>query len=143
VDLSLGEARAGLAEELLFAELERDPADEDALCRLMILLVDQGRRQEALQLYQYTAEVLREERSEPAMYTKELAARVRRGLTLRERAAGYAVGGARPTRSVDRVTRPALAVIGTASPNGRVTKKRSVKAYMRYAAQSEEERRNA
>jgi DNA-binding SARP family transcriptional activator len=143
VDLYLGEARAGLAEELLFAELERDQADEDALCRLMVLLVDQGRRQEALRLYQYTAEVLREERSEPAMFTKELAARIRQGLTLRERTAGYTVGGAQPTRSADRATRPALAVIGTASPNSRVTKKRPVKAYLMYSEQLEGERRDA
>src|SRR5260370_9077745 len=56
VDLYLGGECAGRAEELLFAALEEDPTDEDALCRLMALLVGQGRRQEALQLYRYAVE---------------------------------------------------------------------------------------
>lgn len=83
------EGRGELAEELLFTALEQDPTDEDALCRLMVLLVEQGRRQEALQLYQYSLDVLREEGSEPASYTRELAQRTRRGHVLRERGEGY------------------------------------------------------
>ena len=89
VDLYLQDGRVGLAEELLFAALEEDPADEDALCRLMLLLVEQERRQEALHLYQYTEDVLQEEQAEPAVYTRELARRIRQGLVLRERGEHY------------------------------------------------------
>lgn len=94
VDLYLNDEQMGLAEELLFAALEEDPADEDALCRLMILLVEQERRQEALQLYQYTEDVLQEEQAEPAVYTRELARRIRQGLVLREQRELYAAVGA-------------------------------------------------
>lgn len=73
-----------LAEELLFTALEEDPSDEDALCRLMTLLVEQGRRQEALLLYQQSLDVMREEQNEPTTYTRELAHRIRQGLVLRE-----------------------------------------------------------
>lgn len=89
-DLYLKNERVGLAEELLFAVLEEDPADEDALCRLMVLLVEQERRQEALHLYQYVEDVLQEEQAEPAVYTRELARRIRQGLVLRERGERYA-----------------------------------------------------
>jgi DNA-binding SARP family transcriptional activator len=89
VDLYLQEERVSLAEELLFAALEEDPTDEDALCRLMVLLVEQQRRQEALHLYQYTEDVLQEEQAEPAVYTRELARRIRQGLVLRERGERY------------------------------------------------------
>src|SRR5258708_15601595 len=89
VDLYLEDERVGLAEELLFAALEEDPTDEDALCRLMVLLVEQERRQEALQLYQYTEDVLQEEQAEPAVYTRELARRIRQGMVLRERGERY------------------------------------------------------
>src|SRR5437667_4812280 len=98
VDLYLEDERVGLAEELLFAALEEDPADEDALCRLMVMLVEQERRQEALQLYQYTEDVLQEEQAEPAVHTHELARRIRQGLVLRERRERYpAVGERTPT----------------------------------------------
>lgn len=86
--------RSGEAEELLFTALEEDPADEDVLCHLMILLVEQGRRQEALRLYQYSADALHEEQVEPTVYTHELARRIRMGLVLRERTqsgAGYTI----------------------------------------------------
>ncbi len=92
VDLYLEDEQVGLAEELLFAALEEDPTDEDALCRLMVLLVGQERRQEALQLYQYTKDVLQEEQAEPAVYTRELAQRIRQGLVLRERGERYTAG---------------------------------------------------
>ena len=94
VDFYLEDERVGLAEELLFAALEEDPADEDALCRLMVLLVEQERRQEALQLYQYTEDVLQEEQAEPAVYTRELARRIRQGLVLREQRGLYTAVGA-------------------------------------------------
>jgi DNA-binding SARP family transcriptional activator len=93
VDLYLEDERVGLAEELLFAALEEDPTDEDALCRLMILLVEQQRRQEALHLYQYTEDVIREEQIEPDVYTRELARRIRQGLVLRERGDRYTATG--------------------------------------------------
>jgi DNA-binding SARP family transcriptional activator len=93
-DFYLNDEQVGPAEELLFAALEEDPADEDALCRLMILLVEQERRQEALNLYQYTEDVLQEEQAEPAVYTRELARRIRQGLVLRELGEYYTAMGA-------------------------------------------------
>jgi len=102
VDLYLKDERAGLAEELLFAALEEDPAEEDALCRLMILLVEQERRQEALHLYQYTEDVLHEEQAEPAVYTRELARRIRQGLVLRERGDLYTAAGVQTLSLVGR-----------------------------------------
>jgi DNA-binding SARP family transcriptional activator len=122
VDLYLEEARVGQAEALLFAELERDPTDEDALCRLMVLLVDQGRRREALQLYHCAVVALREEQSEPAMYTKDLAVRIRRGLAVRERMAEYTAGGVRSARTTWVVSRPALTVVATALPDDQRTR---------------------
>ncbi|MDQ2906928.1 MAG: winged helix-turn-helix domain-containing protein [Chloroflexota bacterium] len=89
VDLYLKDEQVGLAEELLFARLEEDPTDEDVLCRLLILLVEQGRRQEALQLYQYSKEILQEEQGEPAIYTRELVSRIQQGRILREQGENY------------------------------------------------------
>jgi len=66
VDLYLSGERVNLAEELLFAALEDDPTDED---------------------------VLQEEQTEPAIYTRELARRIRQGLVLRERGERYTTGG--------------------------------------------------
>lgn len=128
VDVYLRGAHAGRAEELLFAELEQNPLDEDMLCRLMILLVEQGRRQEALQIYQYTADVLHEERSEPALYTRELATRVRQGLTLREGAASYTIAGSRSSRLAWRTTRPALTIVSAAMPGTQATTSKPIKA---------------
>ena len=139
VDLSLAGGRLGQAEELLFAALEEDPVDEDALCRLMILLAERGRRREALQLYQYAAEVLREERSEPAVYTRELAGRIRQGLTLRERAGGYTALVAQPSRLARMLAEWAPVVVAAAPSNGRASKRR----HLRYSAQSTEEPKNA
>jgi hypothetical protein len=59
------------------------------LCRLMTLLEEQGRWQEALLLYQQSLDVMREEQNEPATYTRELAHPIRQGLVLRERGNGY------------------------------------------------------
>jgi DNA-binding SARP family transcriptional activator len=102
VDLYRGSERVGLAEELLFAALEDDPTDEDALCRLIVLLVEQGRRQEALHLYQYTEDVLREEHAEPAVYSRELAQRIRHGLVLRERGERYTTSAMKTLFLVER-----------------------------------------
>jgi DNA-binding SARP family transcriptional activator len=84
VDLCLKERRTSQAEELLFACHEEKPTDEDVLCRLMALLAERGRRQEALEAYQYTTNMLREEELEPTPYTKELARRIRHGVGVRE-----------------------------------------------------------
>ncbi len=102
VDLYLKDERVSLAEELLFAALEEDPADEDALCRLMVLLVEQERRQEALHLYQYTEDMLQEEQAEPAVYTRELARRIRQGLVLRDRGERYTAVGVQTLSLVGR-----------------------------------------
>ncbi len=89
VDLYLRDRRVDLAEEMLFAFLEEHPTDEDALYRLMLLLAERERRQEALNLYQYVVDVLREEQIEPAPYTRELVRRIQHGLTLHERHTSY------------------------------------------------------
>jgi DNA-binding SARP family transcriptional activator len=102
VDLYLEDEQVGLAEELLYAALEEDPTDEDALCRLMVLLVEQERRREALHLYQYTEDVVREEQAEPAVYTRELARRIRQGLVLRERGDRYTAAGVQTLSLVGR-----------------------------------------
>src|SRR5437764_11828080 len=68
IDLYLQDERTGLAEEVLFTALEEDPTEEDALCRSMVVLDEQERRQEAIQLYQYTEHVLHEELTERAVY---------------------------------------------------------------------------
>ncbi len=93
VELYLIEKRVWQAEELLYTFLEEHPTDEDALCRLMILLTEQGRRHEALQLYRYTVDLLHEEQRGPALYTKELAIRVRSGTALKEQTTNYVATG--------------------------------------------------
>ena len=90
VDLHLEDGQVSLAEEWLFAALEENPTDEDVLCRLMTMLARQGRRREALQLYLYAEDVLREEQAEPAAYTRDVARRIRQGLALSEQGARYA-----------------------------------------------------
>src|SRR6266487_4628838 len=102
VDIYHQDERVGLAEELLFEALEEDPTDEDALCRLMVLLVEQERRQEALHLYQYTEDMLQEEQAEPAVYTCELARRIQQGLILRERGDRYTAAGVQTLALVGR-----------------------------------------
>ena len=63
---------------LLLTALEQEATDEDALCRLMLLLHQQGRRHEALRFYQRTIDALHEELAiQPSAYTQELAARIR------------------------------------------------------------------
>lgn len=66
------------AESLLQTHLATNPTDEDILCRLMLVLAQQERRQEALNLYRRTARVLQEEQAtKPAARTRELAERIR------------------------------------------------------------------
>lgn len=107
VDLYLERGQPERAEALLFAELERDPTDEDALCCLLVLLAQRGRRREALKLYQHTAAVLREEQSEPAPYTQSIVARIQAGPIVRERATRYIIGNTQPSRPVQTIGAPA------------------------------------
>ncbi len=95
VELHLKEQRISQAEELLFAFLAERPTDEDVLCHLMVLLGECGRRQEALEVYQYTVGELREVQREPALHTKELARRIHHGLAVREQREDYPVIGPR------------------------------------------------
>jgi tetratricopeptide (TPR) repeat protein len=65
------------AETLLQLFLLDEPTDEDALCRLMLLLEEQGRYQEAYHLYEHTARILDEEFHTTAMpRTRALAQRL-------------------------------------------------------------------
>jgi DNA-binding SARP family transcriptional activator len=89
VELHLKEQRISRAEELLFAFLAETPTDEDVLCHLMVLLGERGRRQEALEIYQYTSDMLHEVQREPALHTKELARRIHHGLAVREQQTDY------------------------------------------------------
>ncbi|GER87814.1 hypothetical protein KDW_19760 [Dictyobacter vulcani] len=77
------------AEELLFTFLQHHPEDEDALCHLMHLLVEQGRRQEALTIYNYSTQILQELEKEPAYYTRELAHQLQNNCKVREKSATY------------------------------------------------------
>jgi DNA-binding SARP family transcriptional activator len=95
-DLYIRAQRMRQAEELLFDFLQQYPMDEDALCRLMNLLAQQERCQEALQIYRYTTEVLHEYHREPEQRTKELAHRIRHGLTIRDQKAIYLTAIADP-----------------------------------------------
>lgn len=127
VDLYLERAHSRQAEALLFAELERDPADEDALCRLMVLLAQQGRRREAMQLYRHAVAVLQEEQGELATYTQNLATCIQQGLVVRERAASYTVGDSQLSLPVWRTVRPALTVVASAPPDGQSIWRRSAR----------------
>ncbi|MBA2286069.1 MAG: winged helix-turn-helix domain-containing protein [Ktedonobacteraceae bacterium] len=106
VNLYLKDKQVGLAEELLFAWLEKDPTNEDVLCHLLILLVEQGRRQEALQLYQYSKEILQEEQGEPAIYTRELVRRIQQGHILREQGDSYTTEDTQNPVPAGRSTQP-------------------------------------
>ena len=66
-------------ELLLLTALEHEGTDEDALCRLMCLLHQQGRRHEALRFYQRTVDALHEELGTRPIYVyaQELAAQIR------------------------------------------------------------------
>jgi DNA-binding SARP family transcriptional activator len=86
---SLYETRGmtGQAEHLFAKLLSRDPTDEDALYRVMVLLAGQGRHLEALTLYQRTADLLREEDEvEPTVQIQALAHQLRSGSTSLESA---------------------------------------------------------
>jgi DNA-binding SARP family transcriptional activator len=90
VELYLRDQRTCEAEALLFSFLEEHPTDEDALCQLMIVLAERGRRQEALNMYAYVADELRGQEREPTPHTQELMQRIHQGLAVREASIGYA-----------------------------------------------------
>jgi DNA-binding SARP family transcriptional activator len=65
------------AESCLQSFLIENPTDEDALCQLMGILAQQGRRQEAIDLYKRTARTLQEDQcKKPSSRTRELAERI-------------------------------------------------------------------
>lgn len=77
-DLYTQFGRVEHTELLLLTALEHESTDEDALCRLMLLLHQQGRRHEALRFYQRTVDALQEELgTHPSTYTQQLAAQIR------------------------------------------------------------------
>jgi len=65
------QGRSAEAERILRAWLSTHALDQDALCRLMEVLAEQGRMQEALTWYERTCEVLQEEGEEPDRRTQE------------------------------------------------------------------------
>lgn len=84
VDLYVQEQRIREAEEILFAYLQVSPEDEDALCRLLILLAGQGRRQEALNICQYSTSIIHGSRRELTPYTQDLGRRIQQGSVIHE-----------------------------------------------------------
>lgn len=84
VDLYIQAHRIREAEEMLFSFLQTCPEDEDALCRLLILLAGQGRRQEALSICQYSTSIIHESNRELTPYTQDLARRLQQGLIIHE-----------------------------------------------------------
>jgi DNA-binding SARP family transcriptional activator len=84
VDLYIQEQRIREAEEMLFAFLQVAPEDEDALCRLLILLAGQGRRQEALNICQYSTSIIHSSKRELTLYTQDLGKRIQQGSIIYE-----------------------------------------------------------
>ncbi len=89
VEFYLGKQQMNKAEELLFTFLVDNPTDEDALCQLMLLLAEKERRHEALNIYRYVANILQDEKREPATYTQSLVHQIQHGLSLQEDSATY------------------------------------------------------
>jgi len=86
-DLYLERNRPEQAETVLHLFLIDEPTDEDVLCRLLLLLQEQGRSQEAWQLYEHTARVLDQEfHTAPMPRTSMLAERLRSIITSRNTA---------------------------------------------------------
>jgi DNA-binding SARP family transcriptional activator len=79
VDLYIQDQRIREAEEMLFAFLQGAPEDEDVLCRLLILLAGQGRRQEALNICQYSTSIIHGSKRELSAYTQDLGRRLQQG----------------------------------------------------------------
>jgi DNA-binding SARP family transcriptional activator len=76
-DLYMQRNKPYCAEKLLLKALEEEPTDEDNVYRLMALLEQQGRRQEALRCYERLVTLLKEEcETEPLPSTQALAERL-------------------------------------------------------------------
>lgn len=78
-DLYLSRNRREEAEVVLRPFWAEQPTDEDALCRLMQLLAEQERTEEALLLYTHTKRALKEDGRQPSLRSRELAVRLRHG----------------------------------------------------------------
>src|SRR5258708_2303770 len=76
-DLSLGCGNLDRALEVLIAENEADPLNEDLASHLMALLETEGRGRQALQCYALLEAALLERQAEPREETKALARRLR------------------------------------------------------------------
>jgi len=72
------------AEELLFSYLQEYPTDQDALYRLMHLLNQQQRRQEALHIFHYCSMIINEHQQQADDATNALAARIQHNCMLHE-----------------------------------------------------------
>ncbi len=116
-DLYLQRAMGDKAEVVLHTFLAEEPTDEDMLCHLMMLLSQQGTRQEALGFYQRTVTVLREELStQPTLATRALAEHIRNEpLSVEKRptdagsrlATSPTLSSPVPTQSIDLLCEPA------------------------------------
>jgi DNA-binding SARP family transcriptional activator/tetratricopeptide (TPR) repeat protein len=76
-DLSLSRNRREEAEVVLRTFWAENPTDEDALCRLMQLLAQQERTEEALLLYVQSKRAIQEEGRQPSLRTRDLAVHLR------------------------------------------------------------------
>src|SRR6266568_3649484 len=98
------------AEAVLHSSLIDNPTDEDVLCRLLLLLEEQGRCQEAWQLYEQTARLLDEElHTMPMQRTRALAGRLQSAHLILHDTARHT--SAPPSRLAD-AQRPMPAEIG-------------------------------
>lgn len=84
-DLYTGSNRREEAEVVLRTFWAENPTDEDALRRLMLLVAQQERYEEAILLYEHTERALDEDGMQPTLRTKELVARIRNASLPRHR----------------------------------------------------------
>ncbi len=99
------QGRSVEAERLLRAWLSAHALDQDVLCRLMEVLAEQGRMQEALSWYQRTCEVLDEEGMEVTKYTQDLA----RTLQTQQADSAQYAGEARVDNPLSQIKEPSVA----------------------------------
>lgn len=78
VESYLQQALFGKAETILTALLERDPFDEDVLCRLVWVYHQQGMTHQALSLYQHTAQFFHQEGSVLTEATQQFVAQLQK-----------------------------------------------------------------
>lgn len=77
------------AEELLFSYLQEYPTDQDALYRLMNLLNQQQRRQEALHIFHYCSMIINDHQQQADDAINALAAKIQHNCKLHEAAQYY------------------------------------------------------